>query len=342
MRASRLLSILTTLQARGQVTAPELAEANEVSVRTIYRDIDALAAAGIPVYADRGAEGGYRLLDGYRVRLNGLSPPEAEALFMTGLPGPAAALGLEPAMLAAQTKLMAALPATLRPNANRMQERFHLDAPSWFGEAEQPKHLRAIAGALLRENPIEIRYQSWRAEKRRRVAPLGLVLKGGSWYLAGQVDGSVRTYRVARVLDCSVLDERFARPAGFDLAAYWQAATTRLEAEMHPNLATVRLSPFGIKLLNALSQHYVKTRTRIEETADEDGWRIAHVPIGKTVWHAAAELLRLGAEAEVLAPSELRDKMAELTQAMAARYRTSQHGCRNRKNLRRTRAAKHS
>ena len=153
MRASRLLSILTTLQARGQVTAPELAEACEVSVRTIYRDIDALAAAGIPVYADRGAEGGYRLLDGYRVRLNGLSQPEAEALFMTGLPGPAAALGLEPAMLAAQTKLMAALPANLRPNAGRMQERFHLDAPSWFGEAEQPKHLRAIAGAAAARKP---------------------------------------------------------------------------------------------------------------------------------------------------------------------------------------------
>jgi predicted DNA-binding transcriptional regulator YafY len=324
MRASRLLSILTTLQARGQVTAPELAEACEVSVRTIYRDIDALAAAGIPVYADRGSDGGYRLLDGYRVRLNGLSEPEAEALFMTGLPGPAAALGLEPAMLAAQTKLMAALPANLRPNAGRMQERFHLDAPGWFGEAEQPQHLRAIADAVLRENLIEIRYQSWRAEKRRRVAPLGLVLKGGNWYLAGDVDGSARTYRVARVLECNILDERFTRPAGFDLTTYWQAATTRLEAEMHPNTAIVRLSPFGIKLLNALSQHYVKTRTRIEETADKDGWRIAHVPIGKTVWHAAAELLRLGAEAEVLAPAELRDKMAELTEAMAARYKAAQ------------------
>jgi predicted DNA-binding transcriptional regulator YafY len=223
-----------------------------------------------------------------------------------------------------------------------MQERFHLDAPSWFGEAEQPKHLRAIAGALLRESLIEIRYQSWRAEKRRRVAPLGLVLKGGSWYLAGQVDGSVRTYRVARVLDCNVLDERFVRPADFDLAAYWQAATIRLEAEMHPNTATVRLSPFGIKLLNALSQPYVRTRTRIEETADTDGWRIAEVPIGKTVWHAAAELLRLGAEAEVLAPAELRDKMAELTQAMAARYQTAQHGYQDDKDIRRSRATKHS
>jgi NADPH-dependent glutamate synthase beta subunit-like oxidoreductase len=128
---------------------------------------------------------------------------------------------------------------------------------------------------------------------------------------------------VARVLDCNVLDERCVRPADFDLAAYWQAATIRLEAEMHPNFATVRLSPFGVKLLNALSQPYVRTRTRIEETADAAGWRIAVVPIGKTVWHAAAELLRLGAEAEVLAPAELRDRMAELTQAMAARYQSN-------------------
>ena len=149
-------------------------------MRTIYRDIDALAAAGIPVYAERGAEGGYRLLDGYRVRLNGLSPPEAEALFMAGLPGPAAALGLDAAMMAAQNKLMAALPQNLRDNAGRMQERFHLDAPNWFGESEEPAHLRTIAAALLRDRLIKIRYQSWRAEKRRQVAPLGLVLKAGA------------------------------------------------------------------------------------------------------------------------------------------------------------------
>ena len=331
MRASRLLSILTTLQARGRATAPELAEACEVSVRTIYRDVDALAAAGIPVYADRGAEGGYRLLDGYRVRLNGLSPPEAEALFMAGLPGLAAALGLDAAMMAAQTKLMAALPANLRPNAGRMQERFHLDAPGWFGEAEEPQHLRAIAGALMRETLIEIHYRSWKAEKRRRVAPLGLVLKGGSWYLAGQVDGSVRTYRVARILDCTVLERHFDRPTDFDLAAYWQAATLRLEAELHSNVATVRLSPLGVRLLDALSQPYVKTRTRVDEVSDADGWRIALVPIGKTVWHAAAELLRLGAEAEVLQPAELRHRMAELTQAMAARYQSSQAVSKARK-----------
>lgn len=323
MRASRVFSILTTLQARGQVTAPELAAACEVSVRTIYRDIDALAASGVPVYADRGAEGGYRLLDGYRVRLNGLSQGEAEALFMAGLPGPAAALGLDVAMVGAQTKLMAALPEHLRPNARGMQQRFHLDAPGWFGATEEPKHLRAIAGAVLRENLIEIRYQSWKAERRRRVAPLGLVLKGGSWYLAGGIDGSVRSYRVARVLDCIVLEDAFARPDGFDLAAYWRASTERLETELHPNQATVRMSSFGLKLFDVVAHPYVKARMQLAETADADGWRIATMPVGKTLWHAATELLRLGAEVEVLAPRELREKMAEMTTAMAARYATA-------------------
>jgi predicted DNA-binding transcriptional regulator YafY len=320
MRASRLFSILTTLQAQGQVTAPALAEACEVSVRTIYRDIDALAAAGVPVYADRGAEGGYRLLDGYRVRLNGLSEPEAEALFMAGLPGPAAALGLDAAMVAAQTKLVAALPANQRLNARRLQQRFHLDAPGWFGEAEEPKHLRIIANSVLRENLIEIQYQSWKAEKCRRVAPLGLVLKGGSWYLAGLVDGSVRTYRVARVRECTALDGVFVRPDKFDLAVYWQTSTERLEAELHPNEATIRLSSLGVKLLDVLSHPYVKTRMRIKGAKDAEGWRTATIPVGKTLWHAAIELLRLGAEVEVLEPAELRAKMAELTGMMAARY----------------------
>jgi predicted DNA-binding transcriptional regulator YafY len=323
MRASRLLSILTTLQAKGQVTAPELAESCEVSVRTIYRDIDALAAAGIPVYAERGAEGGFRLLDGYRVRLNGLSPTETDALFMAGLPGPAAALGLDSAMSAAQTKLVAALPPSLRANAGRMPARFHLDAPGWFGEAEEPQHLRAIADALFADRLIDIRYQSWRAEKRRRVAPLGLVLKGGSWYLAGQVERSVRTYRVARILDCTVTEETFARPADFDLAAHWRAATERLEAELHPKQATVRLSPLGVRLLEVVSQPYVRARTRLADEADAEGWRLATIPIGTTLWHAATELLRFGPEAEVLDPPELRAKMAELARAMAMRYGAS-------------------
>jgi predicted DNA-binding transcriptional regulator YafY len=321
MRASRLLSILTTLQAQGRVTAPALAEACEVSVRTIYRDVDALAAAGIPVYAERGAEGGFRLLDGYRVRLNGLSPSEAESLFMAGLPGPAADLGFGVAMTAAQAKLIAALPADQRENARRLQSRFHLDAPGWFGETEQPEHLRMIANAVLREVWIDMRYQSWKAEKHRRVAPLGLVLKGGAWYLAGRVEGSVRTYRVARVLKCKVLDKPFSRPADFDLAAYWQDSTRRLEAELYPRRATVRVSPDGVKLLDAISQPYVRAETRISEETDAAGWRIAVVPVSKKDWHAAVDLLRLGPDGEVLDPPELRRKMQELSEGTASLYR---------------------
>ncbi|ACB96512.1 helix-turn-helix transcriptional regulator [Beijerinckia indica] len=320
MRASRLLSILTTLQARGRVTAQALADECEVSLRTIYRDIDALSAAGIPVYSERGSEGGYRLLDGYRVRLNGLSPREAESLFLAGLSGPAADLGLGGVMAAAQTKLLAALPQDLRSSAERMRSRFHLDAPAWFSEAEQPAHLATIADAVWRQAAIQMRYQSWKAEKNRRVAPLGIVLKGGSWYLVGQVGDSARTYRISRILELTVLEEQFERPEAFDLPIYWRKATEQLEAELHPITAKLRLSPTGVKLLAALSPPYVRDRTKLDQEADSEGWRIATLPVGK-MWQAVADLLRLGAEAEVLEPPELRDKMAEITSDMARSYR---------------------
>ena len=319
MRASRLLSILTTLQARGRVTAQALADACEVSLRTIYRDIEALSAAGIPVYSERGPEGGYRLLDGYRVRLNGLSPQEAEALFLTGLTGPAADLGLGAVMAAAETKLLAALPQDLRKGAERMRARFHLDAPAWFGEAEQPAHLPAIADAVWRQRPIRIRYRSWKAEKERRVEPLGIVLKSGAWYLAGRVEASVRTYRIARILDLVPLDEAFERPEDFDLAAYWKAATARLEAELHPGTARLRLSPWGVKMLAVFSSPYVRAGTRIAEAADAAGWRVATLPMA-SLREAVVDVLRLGAEVEVLEPLELRAKMAEVAAGMAALY----------------------
>ncbi|HEX4182270.1 MAG TPA: YafY family protein [Caulobacteraceae bacterium] len=320
MRASRLLSILTTLQARGRVTAAELADEAEVSLRTIYRDIDALSAAGVPVYSERGSEGGYRLLDGYRTQLNGLSAREAEALFMIGFSGLAADLGLGAVMMAAQNKLLSAVPASMRAGAEQMRARFHLDAPAWFAEGEQPVHLPLVAHAVWDQKAIRIRYRSWRSERERRVEPLGLVLKGGSWYLAGQVAGDIRTYRIARILELTVLNESFERPAGFELETYWRANARRVEAELHAGRATVRLSPWGVRLLEQLTSPYVRSETRLEPETDAEGWRRAAIPVG-SIRQACLELLRLGVEVEVLDPPELREKMAEVAAGLDAIYR---------------------
>lgn len=319
MRAGRLLTILMTLQSREQVTAPALAAACGVSPRTIYRDIEALSALGIPVYADRGAEGGYRLLDGYRTRLNGLSSEEAEALFLAGLSGPASDLGLGPAMPMAELKLLAALPPEVRASAERIRATFHLDAPAWFSESEQPSSLPAVAKAVWDQRRIRVRYQSWNGERERELSPLGIVLKGGVWYMVGLVDDNARTYRISRILHLEVLDRQFERPRDFDLAAHWRASTQRLESELYPHQARVRLSPRGRRLLEHLYPSSVHAATVIAPEPEVDGWYAATLPVG-VPRHACFDLIRLGAEIEVLEPVELRDAMREMASALLGLY----------------------
>ena len=231
MLASRLLSILILLQTRGRMSARELAAEFEVSVRTIHRDIDQLSAAGIPVYADRGRSGGFRLQDGYRTRLTGLTQSEAESLFLAGLPGAAAQLGLADVLSSARLKLLAALPADVQPRAQRIAARFHLDAVAWFHGVDSLPSLPAIAGAAWSDRMLEMRYRrSGDTELRSRVvAPFGLVLKAGIWYLVAQRGKSIRTYRVANIHDARISDETFTRPKEFDLAAHWERhlATTK-------------------------------------------------------------------------------------------------------------------
>src|SRR5580704_11282088 len=220
MLASRLLSILMLLQTRGQVSANELAAEFEVSPRTIHRDIDQLSAAGIPVYAERGRSGGFRLLDGYRTNLTGMTQAEAEALFLAGLPGPAAQLGLSDILSTARLKLMAALPANIQPGAERIAARFHLDPTGWFRAADPLPSLQSVARAVWSEKMLKLDYR--RAGEAdaipRRLGPLGLVLKSGNWYLVAQARKHIRTYRVANIHDAEILDEPFARPKTFDLA----------------------------------------------------------------------------------------------------------------------------
>src|SRR5580692_9692195 len=201
MRASRLLSILLLLQTRGRMTAEALAAEFEVSVRTIYRDIDELSAADVPVYGDRGPNGGFELLDGYRTKLTGLSPAEAATLFLAGLPGPAAELGLADMLMTAQLKLTAALPEGARAAAGRISTRFHLDPVGWFRSADAARFLPMIAEAVWNEASITIRYWRRVGPVSRTVDPLGLVLKGGAWYLVARVGEQTRTYRVANIID---------------------------------------------------------------------------------------------------------------------------------------------
>src|SRR5215469_15408601 len=202
MLASRLLSILMLLQARGRMSARALAAEFEVSVRTIHRDIDQLSAAGVPVYAERGRDGGFRLVDGYRTELTGLTQSEAETLFLTGLPGPAAQLGFAQQAAAARLKLVAALPRHAQPGAERIAARFHLDPATWFRAGAPEPFLPVIAQTVFAGRMLKLSYRpSGESEVRaRKLAPLGLVLKGGVWYFVAQAGKAIRSYRVSNVM----------------------------------------------------------------------------------------------------------------------------------------------
>ncbi|WP_248837621.1 WYL domain-containing protein [Frankia sp. AgKG'84/4] len=331
MRASRLLSVLMLLQTRGKLTARQLAEELAVSVRTVHRDLESLAEAGVPVVADRGAAGGYRLLAGYRTRLTGLTADEADSLFLAGLPTAADDLGLGALAATAELKLLAALPPPLRERAGRARERFHLDAPGWFRATERTPALAEVAAAVWAQRRIRVRYQRWRAprEVERLLDPLGVVLKSGTWYLiavavpATPPDESPtepRTYRVGKILSLTATDERFDRPADFDLAGYWAGWTSRYEAGVYRAEATVRLSPTGLTMAPYRLAPAVSRAIRDTAGAPEpDGWVRARVPI-ESVRHATGELLTLGPDLEVLDPPELRDALAHAAGALAALY----------------------
>ncbi|GAA2364259.1 YafY family protein [Dactylosporangium salmoneum] len=321
MRVSRLISLVLLLQAGGVRTAAELAEQLEVSERTIYRDILALSAAGVPVYAEQGRAGGYRLLDGYRTRLNGLSRAEAEALFLSGLPGPARDMGLGEALATAELKVSAALPDALRSASGRARQRFHLDAPGWFRDAEPPPLLGALARAVWEDRVVTLAYAGKAGEVTRSVAPLGLVLKNGVWYLVGRVGADARTYRVDRVRAATPTEERFARDDGFDLAAFWVARAAEFERALLAETVTVRLSPAGLRLLR-MSVEAIAYRAAAEGAGppDAEGWVTVALPV-ESVPVAYSQLLALGPDVEVLDPPELRAMVAGAAERTAALYR---------------------
>lgn len=313
MRASRLVSILLLLQARGRLTAEQLAGELEVSVRTVYRDVESLHAAGVPIYAESGHRGGYRLLDGYRTRLTGLSADEARALFLSGLPGPAAEIGLGPVLAAAQLKVQVAAPPELGEQMARVQQRFLLDPLGWYASHDEAPFLPTVADAVWHGQALQVRYRRWKAptEVDRRLEPYGLVLKAGRWYLVA--GPGPRTYRIDQILSLSVLAEKVSVPAEFWLAGYWQAYQASFHESLRRADGEIRVAPGAERWLSG-------TTARVLEqvgVADADGWTRATVPV-ESAEQACREFLALGTDIEVLGPPQLRSRLAEIARSVAA------------------------
>ncbi len=322
MRASRLVSLLLLLQTRGGMTAAELARELEVSVRTVHRDVEALGAAGVPVFAERGPHGGIRLVDGYRTRLTGMTAEEAEALFLSGLPGPAAELGLGTVVTAARLKVLAALPTELRGRASRLLERFHLDAAGWFRSGEAVPCLGDIAQGVWDGTRLELDYDRDDHVVTRVVDPLGLVLKAGIWYLVAGHDGQLRTYRVSRVRRVHRLPDRATRPPDFSLAAYWADSIAAYERETPRIDVTLRVRRDAWGWLDDVLGSS-PPGAALELPGDEPrDWRRARVRLD---WprEVAGRLLALGGAVEVLGPPELRAEIIGLAADVLARYDAS-------------------
>jgi predicted DNA-binding transcriptional regulator YafY len=317
MRADRLLSILLHLQVHRRMTAGDLAERLEVSERTIYRDMEALGMAGIPVVADRGARGGWRLMEDYRTNLTGLNEAEIQALFLAKPMRLLADLQLDKAAEGALLKLLAALPSAHRTGAQDLRQRIHVDVAGWRQTAEPVPFLPLLQEAVWRDRRIRMTYgRTDGTHAEREVDPLGLVAKGSIWYLIAAVEGEPRTYRISRIREALLLDSPCARPADFDLAAYWERSAAQFQAALPRIPAAVRVDPAILPRARSGERY---TRVQREDQPDPDGW----VPL--TILfeddHSALEwALSFGPQVEIIEPAELRAAVVAAAQGIVARY----------------------
>lgn len=321
MRADRLLSIMMLLQARERMTAQDLAEELEVSVRTIYRDLDALSVAGVPVYAERGPGGGCALLDSYRTTLTGLTPDEVRALFMLSIPAPLAELGVASELKAALRKLAAALPEARRGDEVRARQRIHLDPADWSQQAEPAPYLQTIRQAVWESRKLHLtRHLHFGTELERLVAPYGLVAKATIWYLVCGREEHIHVYRVSQVVGARLTDETFVRPADFDLAAFWRAWCADVEQKRSHYPVTARIAPDLIPHLVYLFGDDIHKKVAGVGPPDAEGWFTLTLPF-ESLEAARRLFLGLGGAVEILAPQALRDTVADFAAQIVARYR---------------------
>lgn len=317
MRADRLLSILLLLQVNRRMTARELARRLEVSERTIHRDMEALSVAGVPVTSERGAHGGWSLIDGYKTNLTGLAGAEVQALFV---PGPArllADLNLGKASESALVKLLASLPEVSRRDAEYARQRIHVDVTGWGRAEESVPSLRIVQDAVWQGRKLSFDYgQEDCGASARTADPLGLVAKGSVWYLVASVNGEVRSYRVSRVRSAVMLDEPCDRPEGFDLAAHWEESSRKFRDNFPRFYATFRAHPSVVNRM-----HLARAFARVEEVgeADEEGWPRVRMRF-QFAEEACEFALGFGARVEIVEPAELRAKVVEMAEGLVAFY----------------------
>ena len=317
MRADRLVRLVLLLQARGQTTAADLARELEVSVRTIYRDLEALSAAGVPVYAEPGPGGGCQLLDGYRFPLRGLRPEEAEALLILGVPAALREVGLEGAATAAHRQIRVTAGTDARPLV-------HLDMPRWFRGHEEVPHLRTLAEALRRQRRLALEYRPGDGGPDRarshRVGPLGLVNKAGTWYLvAAARGGRLTVFRVGRIGAARVLAEPFERPAGFELVAFWARWSAEFVTSRPRFPVRLRASPAALAAFGEVFGDGGADAARDALPPDERGWRMVTLSFEHEL-AAAHRLAGFGGQVEVVSPSSVRERLVATAQGILERY----------------------
>jgi predicted DNA-binding transcriptional regulator YafY len=317
MRADRLLSILLLLQAHGRLSARSLAERLEVSERTVHRDMEALAMAGVPVWAQAGRRGGWSLSDDYRTDLTGLTEAELRSLVVAGAPEVLRGLGLGEAFDRAITKVLATLPTTRREAASAARSYLHVDPTGWRRTEDAAPWLPTIDDALRRGRRIAIEYEraADRAVVARTVDPVGLVAKGSVWYLVAAVDGQPRTYRASRIRQVEVLDAPSDRPADLDLAAYWAAARESFQAALPAIDWEMRCSP---RVIDRVRLGWRFARLVEEDPPDADGWVTGRFR-ADSVEVAVECALGLGADGEILGPPDIAARVVAGAEAVVAR-----------------------
>ena len=302
MRADRLLSILLLLQVKRRITARDLARRFEVSERTILRDMDALSSCGVPVVAERGVGGGWELMEEYQTRLTGLSPAEIHSLFLARPPQVLADLGLKQESEAALIKLHAALPAAVQKQADFVRQRILVDTRGWRDSSESISCLPVLLDALWRERQLQFVYARQACDPEQRlVDPLGLVARRNTWYLIAQIETQVRTYRVSRMREASILESPCVRPQGFDLGEYWERSSVEFREQLPRYYAEFLADPSIMRWVRyrgwRLEQEVVegdRIRIRVRFDIEEEALQFA---------------LGFGANVAVLQPPELREKV---------------------------------